>query len=111
MSIVENEDKISKLIKDIDDTSNNEIVYSNLLLYNPFELTNYYAYHFENDFNSIVLDVINVLKAILDSNQQAKRNSSQLYAINELVEKIDAVGYFEGIEYYFNIFKKLKNKK
>ena len=73
----------------------NEIVYSNLLLYNPFELTNYYAYHFENDFNSIVLDVINVLKAILDSNQQAKRNSSQLYAINELVEKIDSIFYSE----------------
>ena len=73
----------------------NESAYSSLLVYNPFELTNYYAYHFKSDLSSVVLDVIDVLKAITNTDKHVQRYTGQFYAVDGLVKKVDKITYSE----------------
>ena len=65
----------------------NESAYSSLLVYNPFELINYYAYHFKSDLSSVVLDVIDVLKAITNTDKHVQIYTGRFYAVDGLVKK------------------------
>lgn len=71
-----------------------EIVYSNLLVYNPLGLVNYYVYNSRMDLSSVCSDVINLLEALTGYNQSEKRYQG-CFEIDELVKKLDDFFYSE----------------